>query len=119
MGCAPSRVDSDGVVHPRPCSCLCNGCYPYLCCGGPLEGQTTTVYEEGAAVPLPEGTSQRKTRFFAVDLPPARPRPKRRAGSPPLLELALYALCIVSALWWAPLRLCGGSCITLHALAGS
>lgn len=53
MGCAPSKCC--GVQQAGPCSCLCNGCYPYLCCGGPLEGQTTTTYGEGPAVPVPEG----------------------------------------------------------------
>ncbi|CAM9965113.1 unnamed protein product, partial [Ectocarpus sp. 8 AP-2014] len=57
MGCAPSR-DSSRRQEPKPCSCLCNGCYPYLCCGAPLEGQTTTAYGEGSAVPLPEGGHQ-------------------------------------------------------------
>ncbi|CAN0306405.1 unnamed protein product, partial [Ectocarpus sp. 12 AP-2014] len=57
MGCAPSR-DSSRRQEPKPCSCLCNGCYPYLCCGAPPEGQTTTAYGESSAVPLPEGGHQ-------------------------------------------------------------
>lgn len=63
MGCAPSSNRSTGAQETPSGNCLCSGCYPYLCCGGPLGGEQTTTYgNESTPVPLPDGESTEERR---------------------------------------------------------